>query len=132
MSREHLAAAARRRTVEATERATRAVDQMERRHDRINFVAVAERAGVSTDFLYRHTDLRVRIERLRVPRPRRGEPVPATTAEHMSAAVRQLAQQLKRERAAHREEVTRLERALEAAHGENLQMRRRRDGGVPR
>lgn len=97
---------------------------MERRHDRINFVAVAERAGVSTDFLYRHHDLRVRIEKLRVPRPRRGETVPTTTAEHMSAAVRQLAQQLKSERAAHREEVIRLKRAWEVAHGEHLALRR--------
>ncbi|MFG2385260.1 hypothetical protein [Streptomyces avermitilis] len=42
-----------------------------------------------------------------------------------SAAVRALSTRLSQQQQAHREEVTQLRKALEVAHGENLELRRR-------
>ncbi|MGH2687428.1 MAG: hypothetical protein ACRDKW_01270, partial [Actinomycetota bacterium] len=61
----HLRAAAARRRREAEERAEHALLAMSRAGAAINFAAVARRARVSTDFLYRHPSLRRRIIDLR-------------------------------------------------------------------
>ncbi|MEU8136523.1 DUF6262 family protein [Streptodolium elevatio] len=92
----------------------------------ISFTAVARQAGVSTDFLYRSPELRTQIERRRA----KGGSVPAAPAgppddSSTSAAVRALSARLTRQQQAHREEVARLRQALEIAHGENLDLRRR-------
>jgi hypothetical protein len=131
---EHLRAAAARRRSEAEARAVRALTAMSRDGEAVTFVAVARRAAVSTDFLYRHTTLRVRVADLRRASSARAAehaPAPEEGASGTSSAVRSLAAQLKELRARHREEVAGLQKALAAAHGENLQLRRRlRDGAT--
>ncbi len=93
----------------------------------VSFTAVAREAGVSTDFLYRHQRLRSRIERHRAKsglgRNQRqpGEELSGSS----SSAVRALARRLEDERREHRIHTAELRRALEAAHGENLELRRR-------
>ncbi|MFG2986992.1 DUF6262 family protein [Streptomyces sp. NPDC048258] len=124
---DHLHQAAKARTAEADTRARTALAQMVKTGQAVSFTALARTAGVSTDFLYRHPELRSLIERNRVkhgqvPRTRHAdtEPLPST-----SAAVRALSTRLSQLQQAHREEITRLRKALEAAHGENLELRRR-------
>lgn len=93
----------------------------------VSFTALARTAGVSTDFLYRHPEIRSMVERHRakrgqVPRTRQGDTAPLSST---SAAVRALSARLSQKQQAHREENTRLRKALEVAHGENLELRRR-------
>ena len=123
---EHLKAAARRRR-EAEARATRALGAMSRQGEAVTFVAVARRAAVSTDFLYRHPTLRAEVVDLRRAtsgRPSPNPPEPVPVAPDTSSAVRSLAAQLKELRARHRDELARLQKALASAHGENLLLRR--------
>ncbi|MFJ8545949.1 DUF6262 family protein [Streptomyces sp. NPDC093586] len=123
---EHLRMATRARTQEAEKRARTALDGLAKAGKPISFTAVARRAGVSTDFLYRSPELRTQIERHRA----KGGPVPAAPADppgdsSTSAAVRALSARLTRQQEAHCEEVTKLRKALEVAQGENLDLRRR-------
>lgn len=82
---------------------------------------------MSTDFLYRHHQIRSVIERCRskhgqVSGARRADTeAPSST----SAAVCALSARLSQQQQANREEITRLRKALEVAHGENLELRRR-------
>ncbi|WP_156325462.1 hypothetical protein [Nonomuraea sp. SBT364] len=82
---------------------------------------------MSTDFLYRHPELRAQIERQRAKSRGRSRPSAADDepAASSSAAVRVLARKLEEERGARRREVAELRRALEAAHVEDLELRRR-------
>ena len=124
---EHLREAAARRRLEAEARATRALAAMSRSGEAVSFVAVARKAAVSTDFLYRHPTLRAQVADLRRAtsgRASQGSPAPAPVTPDTSSAVRSLAAQLKELRARHRHEVAHLQKALAAAHGENLQLRR--------
>ena len=92
----------------------------------VSFAAVARKASVSTDFLYRHPTLRARIADLRRATSASSPPPAALeTTSGTSCAVRALAAEVKQARARHREEVAALQKALAAAHGENLQLRRR-------
>ncbi|MBZ6081538.1 hypothetical protein KVH15_10835 [Streptomyces olivaceus] len=123
---EHLRRATRARTEEAEKRAHAALAELVKAGKSVSFTAVARQAGVSTDFLYRSPELRTRIERHRA----KNGPVPAAPADppvdpSTSAAVRALSARLTRQQEAHREDVARLRQALEAAHGENLDLRRR-------
>ncbi|MER7230877.1 DUF6262 family protein [Streptomyces olivaceus] len=123
---EHLRRATRARTEEAEKRAHAALAELVKTGKSVSFTAVARQAGVSTDFLYRSPELRTRIERHRA----KNGPVPAAPADppvdpSTSAAVRALSARLTRQQEAHREDVARLRQALEAAHGENLDLRRR-------
>lgn len=105
---------------------------MSRSGEAVNFTAVARKAAVSTDFLYRHPTLRARVADLRrATSGRATEESPAlqTGASDTSSAVRSLAAQLKELRARHRDEIAGLQQALAAAHGENLQLRRRLRSG---
>ena len=124
---EHLRQAAARRRLEAEARAIRTLAAMSRGGEAVNFAAVARRAALSTDFLYRHPTLRAQVVDLRRATSRRPSPnpqAPALVAPDTSSAVRALAAQLKDVRARHRDQVTHLQKALAAAHGENLQLRR--------
>lgn len=60
-----LAAAAAARTTEAAARARRAITKLRNSGQPVTFVAVARDAGVSTSFLYQHTQLRRDITTLR-------------------------------------------------------------------
>lgn len=124
---EHLHRAAKARTTDADERARTALAQIVKTGEAVSFTTVAREAGVSTDFLYRHPQLRSMIERHRakhsqVPGVRRADTeAPSST----SAAVRALSARLSQQQQAHREKITQLWKALEIAHGENLELRRR-------
>lgn len=110
---EHLHRDAKARTTDADKRARTALAQIVRTGQAVSFTAVAREAGVSTDFLYKHPQLRSMIERHRA---KHGQ-VPG---------VRQAdTEVLSQQQQAHREEVTQLRKALEVAHGENLGLRRR-------
>lgn len=124
---EHLRTASVARTEQAASKARAALKQLTAARQPINFAAVARVADVSTDFLYRHNDLRAQIERHRTKsshfgqRPAEPEPAASTA----SSAVRALTRKLEDERSAHRETTAQLRRALEVAQGENLELRRR-------
>lgn len=124
---ENLRAAAQRKHDAAIQRAETALRKLQSDHDAITFRGLAKAAGVSVDFLYR-SPLRPRIEQLRTeqqtqpPGPR---PVDPARPQPQSSVVRALTAQLSQLKEQHRAELTRLEAALAAAQGENLQLRRR-------
>jgi hypothetical protein len=119
---DHLRQAAARRSTDAEARARNALTAMTRADEPVGFVAVARRASVSTDFLYRHPELRAKIESRRWSRPMNA----AATAPdvHSGAAVSALAERLRRTQTEHRAELAELRAALATAHGENLRLRR--------
>jgi hypothetical protein len=98
---------------------------------------VAAAGGVSKDFLYRTPDLRSRISQLRnqqdpqAPRP----PTPTREEENghqsTSSIVRTLSTKLTAERIQHRRELSDLQNALAAAHGEILSLKRQQSLGAP-
>ncbi|MFF5024509.1 DUF6262 family protein [Streptomyces collinus] len=124
---EHLRQAVRARTEAAEKRARVALATMAKAREPISFAAVARIAAVSTDFLYRHLELRTLIER---HRKKSGagigaRPDPQPSESSTSAAVRALSARLSQQQREHREEVARLRKALEVAQGENLALRRK-------
>lgn len=123
---ENLRQAAARKSAAARSRAEEALQQLVRTGQPVTFRGLAKSASVSLDFLYSTTDIRHRIEQLRVQQQ---TTTPAATevgdAEAPSSVVRTLTGQLAELKARHRAEVHQLRQALEAAHGENLQLRRR-------
>ncbi|MCJ0980466.1 DUF6262 family protein [Rhodococcus sp. ARC_M12] len=126
---EHLTAAARARHAETRARADAALLALSSAGEPITFAALARRAEVSTDFLYKQPDLRAKINDLRAqPGHRRSAPrqlLPESGQQSASSAVRALASQLKDLKRRHAEEVGELRKALAVAHGENLALRRR-------
>ncbi len=123
---DNLRRAAAAKTAAATARAEQGIRDMVRRGEPITFRGLAQSAGVSLDFLYRNTEIRRRVEHLR-NQQRRTSPVPPDRADpdQPSSVVRTLTAQLAELKRRHREEVSTLRQALEAAHGENLDLRRR-------
>lgn len=138
---ENLKAAAAARTAATAARADAGLREMLRTGQPITFRGLARHAGVSLDFLYSSTTLRQRIQHLRdqqrtqlsgaASRHDAAGDVPAGIAgpETASSVVATLAAQLTDLKRRHREEITRLRRELEAAHGENLILRRRLTAG---
>jgi len=123
---DNLRRAAAAKTAAATARAEQGIRDMVRRGEPITFRGLAQSAGVSLDFLYRNSEIRQRVEHLR-NQQRRTSPVPPDRADpdQPSSVVRTLTAQLAELKRRHREEVSTLRQALEAAHGENLDLRRR-------
>jgi Family of unknown function (DUF6262) len=118
----NLQKAAAGRTAAAITRAEAALDQMLRTGQPVTFRGLAAAAPVSLDFLYRCAAIRQRIEQARAqPHARPAHSGPGQPASVIAALTGELAE-LKRRR---REQVAELERALRAAHGENLILRRR-------
>jgi len=117
--------AAAARTSATTARAEAALDHMLRTGQPITFRGLAAAAPVSLDFLYRTPAIRQRIEQLRAQQQARPaqhrDKGPDQTGNVIAALTGQLTQLKHR----HREELADLRRALEAAHGENLLLRRR-------
>jgi uncharacterized protein DUF6262 len=106
----------------ATKRAEAALRKLIKSGEEINFRAVATAAGVSVDFLYRHPQLRQRIEHLRahqksVPAPAAATPEPGPDDRGVVVA---LTARLREARS----EVAELKAQLAAAHGELLALRR--------
>lgn len=122
---DNLRAAAKRKHAEAVARAEKAINALVRDGVPVNFRAVARLADCSPDFLYRTPALRQRIEHLRASTPRERTPPPVGDQKTSNGVVRELAAQLAEEKRRRREEVTGLEAALAAAHGELLELRRR-------
>ena len=132
---ENLRAAAQRKRHAAATRAETALNALTNSGEPITFRGLAKAAGVSIDFLYR-SPLRARIEQLRAdqqrtPPPRREPDDRPPTSQ--SNVVRALTAQLAELKRHHHAEITRLETALAAAQGENLQLRRQlgRHGQAP-
>lgn len=128
---DNLRAAAQRKRQAATQRAETALDALIKTGDPITFRGLAKTAGVSVDFLYR-SPLRGRVEQLRAdqhqtPRHATETDPPAT----QSNVVRTLTAQLADLKRHHRAEIARLEAALAAAQGENLQLRRQAQPSAP-
>ena len=124
---QNLRDAAQRKSAAATGRAETALLAVERDGAPVTFRGLAKAAGVSVDFLYR-SPLRGRIEQLRdvqQTRPPVSRAPQTSDALSQSAVVRALSAQLTRLRQHHHAELARLEAALAAAHGENLELRRR-------
>lgn len=121
---DNLRAAAQRKRVEATGRTEDALANLVKGRQPITFRGVARAAGVSVDFLY-NSPLRARIQELRATAPGASA---AASAEHAAASdsqvLRALAAQLRELKRRHNDELTQLQSALAAAHGENLQLRR--------
>ena len=128
MSVDDLRRASRQRSERAEARARTAVQSLSRQGRPISFASVAREAGVSTDFLYRHPDLRSLISDLRGG-PRRPPDAPEPAAATSSSAVRALSAQLKDLRTRHVTQVRELQQALATAQAENLQLRRRLASG---
>ncbi|MFI2315172.1 DUF6262 family protein [Streptomyces sp. CB00072] len=123
---EHLLQATRSRTEKVEKRARAALAQLAKAGAPISFTAVARKTAVSTDFLYKHPELRSLIERHRT---KGGQVTGARSAEadssSTSAAVRALGARLAQQRQSHHQEVALLRKALEVTQGENLALRRR-------
>lgn len=124
---EHLRKAARSRTEQAEKQTRAALKAMTAANETISFTAVARKARVSTDFLYGHPTLRDLIERHRAKRSPVMRQVQHTQIDttSTSAAVRALSAKLTEQRRAHQDEILTLRKALEIAHGENLELRRK-------
>lgn len=93
----------------------------------VTFSGLAAKAGVSTDFIYRHPQLRRQVEELRRTRGQasRNPLIGDDTDAADSTLIRRLSQKIVDLRRHHREQTAELQRALAAAHGELLQLRRR-------
>lgn len=123
---ENLRAAAQRKSQVTIKRAETALRKMIKDSEPITFRGVARTAGCSIDFLYDNPELRQRIEHLRSQQQRK-PPAPAVAGVEVDSSnvVRALTTQLAELRRRHREEIDELRAALAAAHGENLQLRRK-------
>lgn len=117
---EVLRQAAQAKRTAATKRAEGALRKLIKTGEEINFRAVATAAGVSVDFLYRHPDLRARIEH---QRSRQQEAPPLAKPEPSRADRGVLVALTARLRESHGE-VAELKAQLAAAHGELLALRR--------
>jgi hypothetical protein len=94
----------------------------------ITFRAVAAAGGVSVDFLYRHPELRARIERLREHKPTPTRHVtPGEPSDHASSVVATLTARLTELR----RELAETKTQLAAAHGELLALRRHPGSTTP-
>ncbi len=122
-----LTEATRRRHETAEKAVQRALREVRKSRTPITVNGIAAAAGVSTDFIYRHRELRPEVEALRRARSSPSAPAvgdhPDTDAAE-STLVRRLSQQLSDVRRKHHEELAELRCALEAAHGELLVLRR--------
>jgi len=122
----NLRRAAAAKSAAAQARAEDGLEQMLRRGDPITFRGLAQAAGVSLDFLYRTGEIRSRVEQLRA-RQQAAPPAPAQAPgpDQPGSVIRTLTAQLAELKRRHRDEISTLRQALEAAHGENLELRRR-------
>ncbi|HUY48884.1 MAG TPA: DUF6262 family protein [Streptosporangiaceae bacterium] len=137
---ENLRTAAAARTAATAARADAGLREMLRAGQPVTFRGLARHAGVSLDFLYSNTALRQRIQQLRDQQRTQpgstarhdsagGDPAGDAGPEATSSVVATLTAQLTGIKRRHREDTARLRRELEAAHGENLLLRRRLGAG---
>jgi hypothetical protein len=123
---DNLRRAAAAKSAAAQARAENGLRQMRRRGDPITFRGLAQTAGVSLDFLYTTPEIRSQVEQLRARQQAKpAARTPAPGPDQPSSVIRTLTTQLTELKRHHRDEIDTLKQALEAAHGENLQLRRR-------
>lgn len=128
---DNLRQAASRKSAAANARAEQGIRDMIRDSQPVTFRGLARTAGVSLDFLYSTPAIRQRVEQLRDQQQATARaPKPHHHPDQSSSVVRTLTAQLAELKRRHRDEVEQLKRALEAAHGENLQLRRRLGRGA--
>jgi len=115
------------RTAATTARAEAALDRLLRTGQPVTFRGLAAAASVSLDFLYRNPAIRQRVEQLRAQQQAPAAPArqPATRPDQPSGVIAALTGELAQLKRRHREQVVELQRSLQAAHGENLMLRRR-------
>ena len=119
---DNLRQAATRKSSAAASRAEQGLRDMLRRGQPITFRGLAQTAGVSLDFLYRHPELRRRVEQLRAQQQTRPPAPPERVdPDQPSSVIRTLTAQLTELKRRHHAEIQELKQALEAAHGENLE-----------
>jgi hypothetical protein len=127
-STQALAEATHRRRENAENSVKRALREARKTQAPVTVTSIAAAAGVSTDFIYRHRELRPQVEALRRARPSSFVAASADDPDIAAAdstLVRRLSQQLAEVRRQRREEIAELHRALEEAQGELLLLRRR-------
>ena len=117
MPAEPLTRAAAARHQRAVERAERALRDLDIDSAQITFQSVAQRAGVSRQWLYTQPALRSEIERLRDRPPARAGGIPARQRA-TAASLRQRAETLRAENQRLREENARLKAELGFAYGQ--------------
>ena len=99
----HLHAATLRRANDTRARARDTIRRLNQQGAAINYVTVAEAAGVSRSLLYRDPELRAEIERLRnpalttKPRPPAAERMSQASRDELNAALRHEVKELRRE-----------------------------------
>jgi hypothetical protein len=120
---EVLRAAAHAKHAAATKRAEAALRTLIKTGQEINFRTVANAGGVSVDFLYRHPELRARIEHLR-SRQQQAPPLAVAPPERDHDNDRGVVAALTARLREARGEVTELKAQLAAVHGELLALRR--------
>jgi hypothetical protein len=123
----NLRSAAQRKREAAIARASTALEALERGDEPVSFRGLAKAAGVSVDFLYR-SPLRAQIESLRSERasaPPAPRAVDVGEPSSHSNVVRALSTRITELKQRHRTEIERLQAALAAAQGENLELRRK-------
>ena len=93
----------------------------------VTFRGLAAAAPVSLDFLYRNPAIRQRVEQLRAQQQAPAAPArkPGTQPDQPGNVIAALTGELAQLKSRHRERIAELHRALQAAHGENLILRRR-------
>lgn len=116
MPAEPLRDAARRRHLTAVDRAERALRDLDREGASINFQAVAQRAGVSRQWLYTQPVIRAEVERLRHDQPAAAGAVPARQRAS-DASLRQRADSLRADNQRLRYENAALKDELAIAYG---------------
>jgi hypothetical protein len=119
---EVLRQAAQAKRTAATKRAEVALRQLIKTGAEINFRAVSNAAGVSVDFLYRHPELRARIEHLRCGQQH--GPSPTAAAQQPGRDDRRVLVALTARLREARGEIAELKVQLATAHGELLALRR--------
>lgn len=122
---DNLRQAAARKSAATTARVEQGIREMIRDRQPVTFRGLARTAGVSLDFLYSTPAIRQQVEQLRDQQQQTTAPQPHHGPDESSSVVRTLTAQLTDLRRRHRDEVQQLKQALEAAHGENLHLRRR-------
>ena len=121
------AAAAKREAAAA--RAEAGIRKLAKAGQPVTFRAVAAAGGVSVDFLYRHPELRARIERLRGRKP--GPAGNAPPGEPGTSGASTVVATLTARLAELRRELAETKAQLAAAHGELLALRRHPGNAAP-
>ncbi|QPR31413.1 hypothetical protein I6H48_03455 [Corynebacterium amycolatum] len=119
MGNEHLLRSAQQRSEQARLRARAAIEELVEQGNRVNFAAVAKRAGVSRDFLYRQEELNSVISNLR---DKGGTRQSETYESTEGTVVKVLSMRLRALKKQHVEETDQLRKELADAQGQIVEL----------